>query len=457
MKTRPIRSVLKTAAFAGAVALAALSCQPKGTDDPTPTEKSSYALIQERIFDKSCATSGCHASPSDGTYNQHRLVLEKTVSHGYLVGVAPTQVAAKAEGLLRVKAYRSDLSLLYHKLNVNGSHHAGKNYGSPMPLGGTPLTVGQIEFVRRWIDAGAPAEGNVADATLLDDTTPSGNAPPFEPLAAPAPGEGFQLKVERFDVATNFERELFVRRELKNAEELYVKRIQLRGRTNSHHFVVYDFKDQKNLPAANQLRDLRNPDGTINVLTFVSMQNHVFLGGGTQTNSDYAFPDGMALRIPANGSLDLNPHYYNRTSGVVYGENYANFYTTPKAAVHTVVKMLDLSNEALNLPPGQRTTVTKHFTFDRPAKVIMLTSHNHELGEKFVVKIRGGSRDGEVVYESTDWAHPLVKDFPTPIALKKGEGLTSVVTYNNTTNRTVNFGLQSTDEMNIIFGYYYEE
>lgn len=457
MKNVPLPVVLKLVGFLGAATLSVLSCQPKSTDDPTPTEKSSYDLIQERIFDQSCATSGCHASPSDGTFAQHRLVLEKTVSHGYLVGVAPNQTVAKAEGLLRVKTFNADQSLLYHKLNVNGSHHAGKNYGNPMPLGGTPLTVGQIEFIRQWIEAGAPKTGRVVDEKLLDDTTPSGNVPPFEPLAPPAPGEGFQLKVERFDVKPNFERELFIRRELKNPEDIYVKRIQLRGRANSHHFVIYDFRDPKNLPAANQVRDLRNPDGTVNVATFFSMQNHVFLGGGTQTNSEYTFPEGMALRIAANGSLDLNPHYYNRTNGVVYGENYANFYTVPKASVKNVVKMLDLSNEALTLPPGQRTTVTKNFTFDRPVRVIMLTSHNHELGEKFVVKIRGGARDSETVYESTDWANPLVKDFPTPIALKKGEGLTSVVTYNNTTTRTVRFGLQSTDEMNIIFGYYYEE
>ena len=47
------------------------------------------------------------------------------------------------------------------------------NMASPMPLGGTALSVGQIEFVRRWIEAGAPKTGEVADAKLLDDTTPS--------------------------------------------------------------------------------------------------------------------------------------------------------------------------------------------------------------------------------------------------------------------------------------------
>ncbi len=66
-----------------------------------------------------------------------------------------------------------------------------------------------------------------------------------------------------------------------------------------------------------------------------------------------------------------------------------------------------------------------------------------------------GARNGEIVYTNTDWEHPLVKSFSTPIVLQTGEGLTSEVTYNNTTSKTVVFGLTSEDEMNIIFGYYY--
>ena len=45
--------------------------------------------------------------------------------------------------------------------------------------------------------------------------------------------------------------------------------------------------------------------------------------------------------------------------------------------------------------------------------------------------------------------------FAQPIVLQPGQGLKSVITWNNTTNHVVSFGLQSTDEMGIIFGYYY--
>ena len=44
---------------------------------------------------------------------------------------------------------------------------------------------------------------------------------------------------------------------------------------------------------------------------------------------------------------------------------------------------------------------------------------------------------------------------PSPLVLQPGEGLSSIITYNNTTSRAISFGLTSEDEMGIIFGYTY--
>jgi hypothetical protein len=59
------------------------------------------------------------------------------------------------------------------------------------------------------------------------------------------------------------------------------------------------------------------------------------------------------------------------------------------------------------------------------------------------------------VYDNDDWEHPRVITYDSPIILQPGEGLTSIITYNNTTNRAISFGLTSEDEMGIIFGYTY--
>jgi hypothetical protein len=427
----------------------------------TPTNNSdlggSFSLIQDKILTPSCATAGCHASNTDASFKQHGLVLAKGVAYKNLVGVDCQNTNAKADGYKLVKAFKSLESLFYHKLNWDNSHHSSKNYGSSMPLGGESLFVGQVEFIRRWIEAGAPETGSVADANLLNDRTPSVTTT-FVPLPTPKSEgvDGYQMYIEPFTIAPNFEREIFVRKPIGNTVDIYVNRIKFRSRPNSHHMVVYDFADKNSLPELNLIRDLRNSENGLNINTVLQIGNHIFLGGGSDSNAEYKFPEGIALQIPAKTTVDLNPHYFNKTNFPLTGENYVNFYTAVAAKVTKIAKNLNLTNTKFTLPAKQKTTITYSTILKTDTKIFMLTSHTHRLGEKFVIQITGGSRDGEVVYENTDWEHPLVKNFDTPIALKKGEGLTSVVTYNNTTDKTVGFGFTTDDEMDIIFGYYYE-
>ncbi len=75
--------------------------------------------------------------------------------------------------------------------------------------------------------------------------------------------------------------------------------------------------------------------------------------------------------------------------------------------------------------------------------------------EEFRISIKGGARDGELIYYTNDWGHPEIKEYISPIELKPGEGLRAEATYDNTTNNTLRFGLLSTDEMMIVFGAYY--
>lgn len=453
------------------VSITLVACSKSSIDTPvSPSSQvvkiNSFDLLQDKLLSTSCATSGCHLSPQDASYLQHGLVLAKGLSYGNLIGISPKNSAANANKLQRVKKSSSAESLLFHKLNWDLSHHAAVNYGAPMPLGGKPVSKGQLDFVQKWIEAGAPDKGEVVDAKLLDDTTPSFTEPTdFSALDSPVKEgkTGFQLKVDRFIVSPNFEREVFVRRPLNNVEPVYVSRIKLKSRTNSHHLVVYDFRSKLNLPNMDELRDLRNIDNSLNIGTVLQMSNHIFLGGGTDPNSDYSFPEGTALKLPANSSVDLNPHYFNKTKDNLYGENYVNLYTVPQSQVKNVVNMIDFNQSTFTLPANQTTVITKHFfDFDGFVKgsgksviIVSLTSHTHERGKLFQIKIKGGSRDGEIIYEDNDWSHPKVINYANPIVLKEGEGLTSVVTFVNNTNRQIGFGLTSDDEMDIIFGYYY--
>jgi hypothetical protein len=267
-----------------------------------------------------------------------------------------------------------------------------------------------------------------------------------------------QIRVEPFTVQPNFERELFVYRSLGNASPIYVTRTETRMRTNSHHLVLYDFRGDTPravIPPLDVIRDIRNPDNSLNFINMVPMAYHVFVGGSMGNNGGYAFPPGIALRLPANAALDFNVHYVNTSAVPITGEAYANLYTVDASQVQQVASTLNLSNTTLQLPPMQRTTQAKTFRFSATTRVLMLTSHMHKHGVLFQIRIAGGARDGELVYESTDWEHPRIVTFDGPIVLQAGEGLTSIITYDNDTDRTLTFGLTSEDEMGIIFGYSY--
>ena len=444
--------MLKFIALAGIAAILSfsISCETEEVADT-----STYGLIQSRILTPSCAIPSCHASGKDATFVQHQLILAKGSAYDQLVNVVSFNTAAKTDGLKRVKPGDAENSFLVHKLHRDGSHHAGA-YGNPMPLGLDKLTLGQLEFIEEWINAGAPRTGEVADAKLLDDKTPQPDY--FEPPAAPV--SGFQLKIGPFSVPANFEREFFTYRPLGNQQEVYISRVEIAMRDNSHHFILYDFKEgtpANAIPKDDSYRDIRNQDGTMNIQVLGALAYHVFVAGSQTPYTDFQFPQGVAWPVPAGMKFDMNSHYVNKGTEPFAGEVYVNVHTVPAAQVSRVAKALNLGNLSISLPPNQRTTLTKTFKTDKIIKVFSLTSHTHKLGENFIIKIAGGARDGEIVYQNSDWHHPVNQMFDTPITLNPGEGLTSVITWNNSTTRTVNFGLTSEDEMGIIFGYYYEE
>jgi len=431
------------------------SATPPGGPPPNGSASGSFDQLQRAVLTPTCAQSDCHASalPTSGN-----LALTPAVAYDNLVNVRPASLAADRDGLKRVVPFKPDSSLLFQKVVLSLAAHNGE-YGNVMPVGSPALTQGQIDFIKKWIEAGAPRGGVVADTTLLANKTLQAGAT-FAPPAPPPTGQGYQIHVDSFGVKANFERELFVYRPLGNSADVYVRRIQTAMRPLSHHFVLYSI-DQSMAPGwpctpqPNVVRDIRNADGSMNLLNMIPMACHVFIAGAMSPTMDYTFPAGVALQLPASMSIDMDVHYVNRTSAEIPGEAYANLFTVPASQVTKVAHSLNMSNTSISLPAGKETTIEKTFLVSQTTTVFMLTSHMHQLGTRFQIKIVGGARDGELVYENLDWEHPSQISFPTPIVLEKGQGLKSVITWNNTTSRTVTFGLQSTDEMGIIFGYYY--
>jgi hypothetical protein len=153
-----------------AVALIPLfySCKKAATVAPEPVSHSntsgSFELIQKTILSKSCATSGCHSSETDGTYKQHKLILAGPDVYKNLINGSVANSKAIDAGLKQIIPKDADKSFFYQKLNFAASPY---KFGNSMPLGADMLTAKQLKFISDWIAAGAPEKGHVADEELL--------------------------------------------------------------------------------------------------------------------------------------------------------------------------------------------------------------------------------------------------------------------------------------------------
>jgi hypothetical protein len=124
----------------------------------------SFELIQKTILTKSCAVTGCHASATDNTYSQHKLILTGADVYKNLVNGSVSNAKAIEAGLKQIVPKDPEKSFLYQKLNFATSNY---KFGNAMPLGADALTANQLKFIKDWIAAGAPETGHVADEELL--------------------------------------------------------------------------------------------------------------------------------------------------------------------------------------------------------------------------------------------------------------------------------------------------
>ena len=436
-------------------------------DGPGPVQTtghgadSTWDIIQTEIFAGQCVS--CHAVESSFA-RQSGLVLTPDVAYEQLVGAAPTNAAAAADGLMRVSDLGQGMpgllkSYLWEKINApDQQHFYGDHpyYGEIMPFGRDPLTNGELAFIRAWIEAGAPETGHVADPDLLKDKSRY-EVPEFKPLAEPE--NGVQLHLPPFEIQPNSEREIFVVHPLNNEDDIFLERVEIAMKSGSHHFLLYTFQDDippERMPEPYEYRELHDGSGQYVLATVLTQFYHLPIAGSQWPFFDVSLPPGVAIRLPKNTLIDLNSHYVNRTSQPVTGEVYTNLHFADPAEVAHEARLFALTNFDISLPAGKETTLEKDFTFSERTHIVQLFSHAHQLMVEFRAEMIGGAHDGELIYVAYDWEHPPMLRFDPPLVLERGEGFRLETTYDNTTDEEVNFGLLSTDEMMILFGVSYE-
>ena len=433
-------------------------------------EADTWNIIQDSIFTPNCIS--CH---DHGLYfaEQSDLILAEDVAYEELINTVPNNAAAAEDGLTLVgtdgivSLYDS---YLWEKINAPDFEHFYSDhpeYGSLMPLGVDFLTNGQLEYIRQWIVAGAPEFGAVADINLLEDTSRF-TLPDFEPLDHPE--NGIQLHLGPFEIAPQFERELFYFSEIDTSDFIYINKVEISMSPGSHHFILYTYDESlfeetliQGFPESDIYRDLRNLNGEENISTLIYMPSMRFITGTQIRFFQYSFPEGVALRLDPFYGFDMNSHYVNYTDETTYGEVYTNLHTIDPSEVTHVAEILQLNNTEFSLAPMETTVVNAVYWIDDEfvgyddLNVFQLQSHAHQKNLEFRIYKRSESDPSyrEMIYRALDWEHPPIINYDPPILFNNDEGFELEAIYFNDTEDTTKFGFLSTDEMMILFGLFY--
>ena len=443
----------------------------KSLGQTAPDENSAYHEIQEYIFDKNCANTACHAAPT----NVANLNLTYSQSYENLIGRQPSNPSAAAAGMKLVDPGNPENSFLLTKLMAISD----PTYGAQMPVVGE-LHTAKIDAIGKWIKAGAPQTGKVAgigDLGVLRDPDEV-----FHPPAPPAPGEGYQLHLPPFKIDSGSEREVFYATQIRDengdllTEDIFINRYEIFYPSGSHHFILYRLTDvavSAGIIYAGRVPDIGvNPDDVFRELNPDNPQalgnigTHRFFVAGTQNkDASFAFPEGVAMRLPGDTLFDLNAHFINLLGDeTLLGEVYVNLYTIPADDVEYEALELFLNNQTINVPPGF-SRVTKldwlikenlqQQGIDPGAglQVLMLTSHMHRHGKLFEITKMS---TGELLHRSVSYADAPITFFTPPLFLDADDGLSFACTHNNYDRDVpIEFGFTSEDEMCIVVGYYY--
>lgn len=423
-------------------------------------DDATWDVIQTHVFDQNC--NNCHSAGTSFA-TQSGLVLTEDEAYSQLVDVAPKNSAANADGLTRVSSVGGPpglfQSFLWEKINAPEQDHFYEDhpfYGAIMPLGSPSLTNGELAFVEKWILAGAPATGVVADPLLLDDTS---RYEPPEFVTLNPPTNGIQFHLGPFDVWPSevHDREFLYFEPYETTEDLLVNQYEISYRPGSHHFILYNYPEGTPTPEPHVYRDVRNQQGIPNLANALQLGRlfpfQFFVG--TQTPFvNYHLPEGVALRLPAGSGFDLNAHSVNRSGTTRIGEVYVNLHTVELDEIELVADYDNFGNFDIELPPNEITTISETFTFDETRHILQMWSHSHEHTLEFRIEGVGGAHDGELLYWTNDWEHPPLLELDPPLTFESGDQVRLVTTYDNWTDETIEFGPLSSDEMQFMFYIY---
>jgi len=428
------------------------------------------------ILNQSCGlSSSCHNS--EGKIADLDLSGDREQIYNAIVNKAPVNEIAKAKNHSLVTPGDPSKSFLYRKMNYDLHNDSKLTEGENqlMPVG-YKIKDESIELIRQWILYGAKNDTKeyVNYATLKEYyENPSAQLPQIEAPPAPAPGEGYQIQLGPIFLEPSKEVEYVYRYELRNEEEEEVNRIDVQMNKQSHHFLFFKFNEgEENKQEPGLLPVKGRFDSEMAITPDTKMI------GGWAYPKNIELPKGTAYKWSEDAVLKLNYHILNYSStAILPAKLYVNIYTQPAGtAIKEMHSEFHISLEqSFDIGRVFKPGISEHSWHmnnfyearsNEEVHIWTLGSHTHKYGVDFDMYLNENRIMGDQIYEGHynldytvnqgeySYEEPPFRYFNDFLTINSGDGLRIEGVYDNTSDRTVNFGLTTNDEMFGMFVQY---
>jgi hypothetical protein len=223
-------------------------------------------------------------------------------------------------------------------------------------------------------------------------------------------------------------------RRVQIPEDLWITTFRSLAPQGTHHTVVTID------PSTSQTGDFPCTAGT------GTLSGMMLFASGVGTD-DLAFPQGVAVKLPAGSWVTLNLHLFNTTDAGLGSESGLLVKAVPQAQVVHEADMVFSGTLNISIPSdGAEHTAVGGCTAPTDWHVFTLWPHMHQLAvhQKFTVT-HGGST---TTLLDDAYAFAEQKNYPmTERVIQQGDQIQVTCSYVNNTGTTVTFGDSSTKEM----------
>ena len=131
-----------------------------------------------------------------------------------------------------------------------------------------------------------------------------------------------------------------------------------------------------------------------------------------------------------------------------------NFRKARRGSVKKHAKSFQLGTFSIDVPPGERRSVTSEWAVPFPISLVWASSHSHKHTESVDVDaIVGGV--AQPLVRTTSYAEPDFSYFmPPDLRLVPGDEIRWTCRYRNDTEKAVTFGVTAEDEMCFAVGFF---